>query len=164
MDKKSVKDIDLKGKSVLMRADFNVPLDKDGGVSDDNRIKAALPTVKYIIGKGAKLILMSHLGRPKGEVKPELSLKPVGARLGDLLGKEVKVLSDCIGEAVKAEVSSLKGGEIILLENLRFHKEETKNDPGFAKELASLGDIFVNDAFGTCHRAHASTVGVTEYL
>ncbi|MFH1504650.1 MAG: phosphoglycerate kinase [Candidatus Omnitrophota bacterium] len=164
MNKKSVKDVELKGKRVLMRADFNVPLDKDLNITDDNRIRAALDTIRYVIDNRAKLILMSHLGRPKGEVKSEFSLKPIAKRLAELLGQPVKMLSDCIGEEVKKEVNSLGEGEIILLENLRFHKAETQNSPEFAKELALLGDVFVNDAFGAAHRAHASTEGVTHYL
>ncbi|MFC1807600.1 phosphoglycerate kinase [Candidatus Omnitrophota bacterium] len=164
MNKKSIKDINASGKRVLMRVDFNVPLDKDLNITDDNRIRAALPSIKYIIEQGGKLILMSHLGRPKGEVKPEFSLKPVAVRLGELLGKDVKMPEDCIGDEVKQLVSSISDGDVVLLENLRFHKQETKNDPDFSKELSSLGDIYVNDAFGTCHRAHASTEGVTQYL
>lgn len=164
MNKKSVKDINIDGKTVLMRVDFNVPLDKGQNITDDNRIRAALPTIEYIVDKSAKLILMSHLGRPKGEVKPEFSLEPAAARLSELLGKPVKMLKDCIGDEVKAAVSAMSDGDLIMLENLRFHKQEAKNDPEFAKELASLADIFVNDAFGTCHRAHASTEGVTKYL
>ncbi len=164
MSKKSAKDIDLKGKRVLMRVDFNVPLDKDLNITDDNRIRAALETIKYIIGQGGKLILISHLGRPKGAPKPEFSLKPVAKRLSELVGKPVKFLDECIGDKVKSEIAGIKAGDIVLLENLRFHKEEEKNDPEFAKKLAELGDVFVNDAFGTCHRAHASTEGVTHYL
>jgi 3-phosphoglycerate kinase len=164
MNKKSVKDVELGGKRVLMRVDFNVPLDKDLNITDDNRIKAAIETIKYIIDKSGKLILMSHLGRPKGQVKPEFSLKPVARRLSELLGKPVKFLDECIGDKVKGEIAAMKKGDIILLENLRFHKEEEKNDLKFAKELAELGEVFVNDAFGTCHRAHASTEGVTHYL
>jgi len=164
MNKKSIKDVDIKGKKVLMRVDFNVPLDKDLVITDDNRIRAALPSIEYILGKGAKLILMSHLGRPKGEVKKEFSLSPAAVRLTELIGKPVKMLDDCIGDSVKDAVSAMADGDVILLENLRFHKEETANDASFSKELASLGDIFVNDAFGTCHRAHASTEGVTHYL
>lgn len=164
MNKKSVRDIDLKGKRVLMRVDFNVPLDKELNVTDDSRIRAALETIKYIIAKGGRLILMSHLGRPKGERKSEFSLKPVAQVLSKLLGKPVKMLNECIGQEVKKQVALLPEGGVILLENLRFHKEEEKNDPEFAKELASLGDVFVNDAFGTAHRAHASTEGVTHYL
>ncbi|MFH1867638.1 MAG: phosphoglycerate kinase [Candidatus Omnitrophota bacterium] len=164
MNKKSVKDVDIAGKRVLMRVDFNVPLDKEQNITDDNRIRAALPTIKYIVENGAKLILMSHLGRPKGEIKPEFSLKPTAARLSELLRKPVKMLKDCLGDEVKEAASSMADGDIIMLENLRFYKQETKNDPEFAKKLASLADIFINDAFGTCHRAHASTEGVTKYL
>ncbi|NQT89732.1 MAG: phosphoglycerate kinase [Candidatus Omnitrophica bacterium] len=164
MNKKSVRDVDIKGKRVLMRVDFNVPLDGEQKITDDNRIRAALPTINYVIEQDAKLILMSHLGRPKGEAKPEFSLKPAAERLSELLGKPVKMLGDCIGDEIKKAISEMNDGDVILLENLRFHKQETKNDPEFAKELASLGDIFVNDAFGTCHRAHASTEGVTHYL
>lgn len=164
MNKKSVKDIDLKGKRILMRVDFNVPLNKQGGITDDVRIKAALETINYCLDQGVSLVLMSHLGRPKGEAKPEYSLGPVAKRLAELLNKPVEMLSDCIGEAVNSRVLAMKPGEVILLENLRFHKQETKNDPEFAKQLASLGEVFVNDAFGTCHRAHASTEGITHYL
>ena len=164
MNKKSLKDIDIAGKRVLMRVDFNVPLDGQLNITDDNRIRAALPTIEYIIGKGAKLILMSHLGRPKGERKPEFSLAPAAKRLSKLLGKPVKMLDDCIGPQVQSAVKAMNPGDVILLENLRFHKQETKNDPEFAKQLAALGEVFVNDAFGTCHRAHASTEGVTHYL
>ena len=164
MNKKSIKDIDIKGKKVLMRVDFNVPLDNDLVITDDNRIRAALPSIEYILGENAKLILMSHLGRPKGEVRQEFSLAPAATRLSELIGKPVKILDDCIGDSVKEAVLGMSDGDVILLENLRFHKEETENDASFAKELASLGDIFVNDAFGTCHRAHASTEGITHYL
>ena len=164
MNKKSVKDVDLKGKRVLIRVDFNVPLDANLNITDDNRIQKALETINYIIQAGGKLILMSHLGRPKGEKKRELSLKPVARRLGRLLGKPVRLLDDCIGDLVRTAVSQMSEGDVVLLENLRFHKEETENDPEFAKELAGLGDVFVNDAFGTCHRAHASTEGVTHHL
>lgn len=164
MNKKSIKDIDVKGKRVLMRVDFNVPLDKQQNVTDDNRIRAALPTIKYILDNNAKLILMSHLGRPKGEVKPEYSLKPAAEALRELINKPVKMLSDCIGKDVHDAVSQMSDGEVVMLENLRFHKQETDNDEEFSKELASLGDVFVNDAFGTCHRAHASTEGVTHFL
>ena len=162
--KKTLADAQLKGKRVLMRADFNVPLDERRSITDDSRIRAALPSIKYVIENKGKLILMSHLGRPKGEVKTELCLDPVAERLSTLLKKNVRKMDDCIGEDVEEAVSEIKEGDVILLENLRFHKEEKKNDPGFAKQLASLGDVFVEDAFGTCHRAHASTVGVTEYL
>lgn len=172
MNKKTVKDIDLKGKKVLMRADFNVPLDADRNITDDRRIAAALPTIKYILEQGASLVLMSHLGRPKfddnnallEEGRPKFNLDPVAKRLSELLGKPVKKLNDCIGAEVKSAVDAIKPGEIILLENVRFYKKETKNDPEFAKELASYGEIFVNDAFGTAHRAHASTEGVTKYI
>jgi 3-phosphoglycerate kinase len=162
--KKTLADIQLKGKRVLMRADFNVPLDERRNITDDSRIVAALPSIRYVMDNKGKLILMSHLGRPKGEIKDELRLDPVAERLSALLKKNVRKMDDCVGEDVEEAVSEMKEGDIILLENLRFHKEETKNDPAFAKQLASLGEIFVEDAFGTCHRAHASTVGVTGYL
>jgi 3-phosphoglycerate kinase len=164
MNKKSVKDIIIKDRRVLVRVDFNVPLDKNLNITDDNRITAALPTIKYIIGQSAKLILMSHLGRPKGGPTPEFSLTPCAKRLSELIGKPVKMLKDCVGDEVKQAVMKMQNGDVVMLENLRFHKEEEANDPKFAKELASFGDIFVNDAFGTCHRAHASTEGVTHYL
>jgi len=163
MNKLSVEDLDLKGKRVLMRVDFNVPL-KDGRVADDNRIRAALPTIKYIGNAGGKLILMSHLGRPKGKRIPEMSLKPCVTVLNALLGKKMRFADDCIGEAAEAEVAALDEGDVLLLENLRFHPEETDNDPEFAAKLAKLGDVFVNDAFGTAHRAHASTEGITHYI
>lgn len=162
--KKTLTDVEVKGKRVLMRADFNVPLDENRNITDDSRIVAALPSIKYIIDNGGKLVLMSHLGRPKGEVKTGLCLDPVADRLSTLLKKNVKKMDDCIGEDVEEAVSAMGEGDVILLENLRFHREETANDPGFAKQLASLGDLFVEDAFGTCHRAHASTVGVTQDL
>ena len=162
MNKKTVRDVDLKGKRVLMRADFNVPLE-DGKITDDTRIRAALPTIKYILEQGASLILMSHLGRPKGP-DPALSLKPVAARLSELLGREVKMAPDCVGDEVKAMAEALKPGDVLLLENTRFHKGESKNDPEFAAQLAALGEIFVNDAFGTAHRSHASNVGVSQHL
>ena len=164
MNKKSVKDIDLKGKRVLMRADFNVPLDNQQNITDDNRICKAMETMKYIIQAGGKLILMSHLGRPKGQRKKEFSLEPVARRISRLLEKPVKLLDDCIGDEVKETVRQMSEGDVVILENLRIHSAETNNDPEFAKELAGLGDVFVNDAFGTCHRAHASTEGVTHYL
>ena len=164
MNKKSVKDIDLKGKRVLMRADFNVPLDDQQNITDDNRICKAMETIKYILQAGGKLVLMSHLGRPKGQRKKEFSLEPVARRISRLLEKPVKLLDDCIGDEVKETVRQMSEGDVVILENLRFHSAETNNDPEFAKELAGLGDVFVNDAFGTCHRAHASTEGVTHYL
>jgi len=164
MAKRTIKDIDLKDKKALIRVDFNVPLDDNLNITDDIRIRAALPTIKYALEKGAKVILMSHLGRPDGQVNEKLRLAPVAKRLEKLLGKPVLALKDCIGDDVKKAVSSMKAKDVALLENLRFHAEEEKNDPAFAKELASLGDVFVNDAFGTAHRAHASTEGVTHYL
>ena len=164
MAKLSVKDLSLKDKRVLMRVDFNVSLDEAGRITDDTRIVSVVPTIKYILDQGASLILMSHLGRPKGKVVEWLRMDPVAHRLGQLLGKKVLKLNDCIGPEVKETVSKLKPGGVILLENSRFHPEETKNDPGFAKKLADLADVFVNDAFGTAHRAHASTVGVTQFL
>jgi 3-phosphoglycerate kinase len=164
MEKLTVKDVSLKDKNVLMRVDFNVPLDDDLNITDDTRIRATLPTIKYILEKEPKrLILMSHLGRPEGKRDPKYSLRPVKERLEELLGEKVKFLDDCVGEKVKKEIENAKE-KVILLENLRFHPEEEKNEPNFAKELASLADIFVNDAFGTAHRAHASTEGVTHYL
>jgi phosphoglycerate kinase len=163
MGKKTVRDIDLKGKRVVMRVDFNVPL-KGGKVTDDTRIRAALETVKYILSQpGASLICMSHLGRPKGR-DPEQGLAPVAARFKELLGRDVIMAPDCIGPEVARMASQLKGGQVMLLENLRFHAEEEKNDPAFAKQLASLGDVYVNDAFGTAHRAHASTEGIARHL
>ncbi len=164
MNKKTIDDVELKGKKVLMRADFNVPLDENQNITDDRRITAALPTIERIIEKGGKLILMSHLGRPKGKVVPEMSLAPVAKRLSELLDKEVRFANDCIGPEVEKMANELNEGEILLLENLRFHKEETDNDEEFSKKLASLGEIYVNDAFGTAHRAHASTVGVTKFI
>ncbi len=163
MDKKDIRDVNIKGKRVLMRVDFNVPLDKDLKIEDDTRITAALPTIKYAVGQGARIILMSHLGRPKAVNESE-RLTPVAKRLSELLGKNVTKLDDCIGPEAEKAVSNMKDGDVVLLENLRFHPEEEKDDPGFAKKLASLGEIYVNDAFGTAHRAHASTEGVTKYL
>jgi len=164
MDKLTIKDIDLKNKTVLVRADFNVPQDDNLNITDDTRIKATLPTIKYILDHNVKkLVLMSHLGRPSGEVVAKYSLKPVAQRLTELLNEPVKFLNDCVGENIKQEISSSKE-RVVLLENLRFHAEEEKNDAGFAKQLASLADVFVNDAFGSAHRAHASTEGITHYL
>ncbi len=165
MAKKTIEDVNVQGKRVLVRVDYNVPLTPEGTVADDKRIVASLPTVKYLLEHGARVILCSHLGRPKGTVKPEFSLKPVAARLGELLpGVKIDFASDCIGEEAKEKAMALQDGQILLLENLRFHKEEEKNDPEFAKELASLAEIYVSDAFGTVHRAHASTAGVAAYL
>ncbi len=164
MNKKTVVDIDLKGQKVLMRVDFNVPLSSDGRVTDDTRIRKVLPTIEYVLEQNACLILMSHLGRPQGNVIPEMSLKPVSERLSELLCGDVTFVDDCVGEEVEKAASKLKSGDVLLLENLRFHKEETDNDPGFAKKLAKLAGIYVNDAFGTAHRAHASTEGVTKFF
>ena len=165
LNKKSVDDINVKGKRVLVRCDFNVPL-KEGKITDENRLVAALPTIKKLIADGGKVILCSHLGKPKGEPKPELSLAPVAARLSELLGQEVKFAADAnvVGENAKAAVEAMNDGEVVLLENTRYRAEETKNGEAFSKELASLCDVFVNDAFGTAHRAHCSNVGVTEYV
>ena len=163
--KKTVKDVDVRSKRVLVRVDYNVPLDANGNVSDDKRITASLPTINYLLEQGARIILCSHLGRPKGEVKKEFSLAPVAKRLKELLPNvNIYFASDCIGEGAQQKAAALKDGEILLLENLRFHKEEEKNDPEFAKKLASLAEIYVSDAFGTVHRAHASTAGVAAYL
>ena len=164
--KKTVKDIDLKGKKVLMRADFNVPLNDQGVITDDTRIQAALPTIRYILDQGAALILMSHLGRPKNEPDPKYSLLPVAKRLSEVLGTEVVFNDDgeVVGQVTKDAAAALKPGQILLLQNTRFRPEEKKNDAAFAKELASLGDVFVEDAFGSSHRAHASTAGVADYL
>ncbi len=165
MAKKTIQDIDVSGKKVLVRVDFNVPLAEDGTVSDDKRIVAALPTIKYLLENKAKVILCSHLGRPKGTVNPKYSLAPVGARLSELLpDTKIWFAEDTIGESAKTAIADMKDGEIVLLENVRFYPEEEKNDPAFAKALASLADIFVSDAFGTVHRAHASTAGVASYL
>lgn len=165
LNKKTIEDIDVKGKRVLARCDFNVPL-KDGEITNDKRIVAALPTIKYLMEHGAKVILCSHLGRPKGEYKPEFSLAPVAKRLSEYLGVEVKLAEDAevVGPNAKAMAAELKDGEVMLLENVRYRAEETKNEENFSKELASLADIFVNDAFGTAHRAHCSTTGVAAYL
>lgn len=163
--KKTIKDIDVKGKRVVVRCDFNVPM-QDGAITDDNRIVAALPTIKYLVENGAKIVLMSHMGRPKGEPKMEFTLAPVAKRLEELLGQPVKFIScpEVVNDEVKEAVATLADGEVMLLENVRFRKEETDNDAGFAKELASLGEIFVQEAFGTAHRAHASTAGIADYL
>ena len=164
-NKKTVEDIEVKGKKVLVRCDFNVPL-KDGVITDVNRLNGALPTIKYLVDNGAKVILCSHMGKPKGEPKPELSLAPVAAKLSEMLGKEVVFAADdnVVGENAKAAVAAMKDGDVVLLQNTRYRKEETKNGVEFSKELASLAEVFVNDAFGTAHRAHCSTVGVTEFL
>ena len=164
MAKKTVEDIQVQGKKVLVRCDFNVPLDDDNMITDETRIKGAMPTIEYLINHGAKVILCSHLGRPKGEFNMKYSLAPVAARLSQLLGKDVPLAKDIIGPSAKELAASLKDGDVMLLENLRFHKEEEKNDAAFAKELAGLAEIYVNDAFGTAHRAHASTEGVAHYL
>ena len=164
MDKKTIRDIDLAGKRVLVRVDFNVPLDSNQQITDDTRIRAALPTIRYLLDQGAAVILMSHLGRPDGKVVEKLSLAPVARRLSELLGRPVEMATDCVGPAVEAQAKALQPGQVLLLENLRFHKEEEKNDPDFARQLAALGEVYVNDAFGTAHRAHASTEGVTHYL
>lgn len=164
--KKTIRDIELKGKRVLIRCDFNVPLDSNQNITDDTRIRAALPTLEYMIEHGAKVVVMSHLGRPKGKAAAEFSLAPVAVRLSELLGKPV-AFADCdvvIDDAVKAKAASLKDGDVLLLQNVRFRKEETDNEAGFAKELAKLGDVFVQEAFGTAHRAHASTAGIANYL
>ncbi len=166
LNKKSVDDINVKGKKVLVRCDFNVPLDADLNITDENRLVAALPTIKKLIADGGKVILCSHLGKPKGEPKPELSLAPVAKRLTELLGQEVKFAADAnvVGDNAKAAVAAMNDGDVILLENTRYRAEETKNGEAFSKELASLADVFVNDAFGTAHRAHCSNVGVTEFV
>lgn len=164
MHKLTIDNLELKGKRVLMRVDFNVPLDENKNVTDDTRIRASLPSIQKVIKDGGKLILMSHLGRPKGKKDPRYSLEPVANRLSELLGKEVKFASDCIGEEVKKMVDSLNEGDVLLLENLRFYAEEEKNDENFARQLASLGDLYINDAFGSAHRAHASTEGVTKFF
>ncbi|MGN7337870.1 phosphoglycerate kinase [Bacillus paralicheniformis] len=163
MNKKSVKDIDVKGRVVFCRVDFNVPM-KDGKVTDDTRIRAALPTIQYLTEQGAKVLLASHLGRPKGQVSEELRLTPVAARLGELIGKEVKKADEAYGDAVKAQISEMKDGDILVLENVRFYPGEEKNDPELSKAFADLADVYVNDAFGAAHRAHASTAGIAEHL
>ena len=163
LNKKSVRDINAEGKKVLVRCDFNVPL-QDGVITDDARIVGALPTIKLLLEQGAKVILCSHLGRPKGQFVPEYSLKPVAKRLSELLGLEVKMAEDVVGESAKALTADMKNGEVVLLENVRYHAEETKNVPEFSKQLADLAEIYVNDAFGAAHRAHSSTAGVADYL
>ena len=164
MNKKTVKDIELKGKKVLVRCDFNVPMDENQNIRDNTRIIAALPTIKYLLENNCAIILCSHLGRPKGEFKPEFSLKPVAQELSKQLNQEIIMANDVIGEDAKTKAEKLKPGEILLLENVRFHKEETDNDTEFAKQLASMAEIYVSDAFGAVHRAHASTAGVAQYL
>ncbi|HHX45344.1 MAG TPA: phosphoglycerate kinase [Chloroflexi bacterium] len=164
MNKKTVKDVEWSGKRALVRCDFNVPLDDDQNITDDIRIREAVPTIQYLLDEGATVVLCSHLGRPKGKVVEAMRLTPVAQRLGELLGRPVTTLDDCVGPEVEAAVQAAKPGDVVLLENLRFHPEEEKNDPAFAKRLAALGDVFVNDAFGTAHRAHASTAGVADYL
>ncbi len=164
LNKKTVEDIDVAGKKVLVRCDFNVPFDAEGNIADPKRINEAMKTIKYLVDHKAKVILCSHLGRPKGEFNMKYSLAPVAAYLSKALGQEVKMAKDVIGESAKSIAASLQDGEVELLENVRFHKEEEKNDPAFAKELASMAEIYVNDAFGTAHRAHASTAGVADYL
>ncbi len=164
LSKKNIKDIEIKGKKIIIRVDFNVPLDKERNIIDDTRIKETLPTINYVIEKGGSLILISHLGRPDGKKEEKYSLKPVAKRLSELLRKEVLFANDCIGKEVEEKVKNIKSGDVLLLENLRFYKEEEENDDEFSRKLASFGDIFVNDAFGTCHRAHSSTVGITKYL
>jgi len=164
MKKLTIDNVDLKDKRVLVRVDFNVPLDKNQNITNHIRIRASLPTIKKIINDGGKTILMSHLGRPKGERKPEFSLKPAAVSLGKMLGKDVLFADDCIGESVSNKVNSMKQGDVLLLENVRFHKGETQNDPEFAKQLAQYGDVYINDAFGSAHRAHASTEGVTKFI
>lgn len=164
MKKKTFKDIDVAGKRVFVRVDFNVPQDESGKITDDTRIRAALPTINYLVNQNAKVILCSHLGRPKGVVNEKYSLAPVAVRLSELINKPVNMAKDVVGESAKKLVDEMNDGEIVLLENVRFHAEEEKNDPEFAKELASLADVFVNDAFGTAHRAHASTAGIAKFL
>ncbi len=164
MNKKTIRDIDVAEKRVLVRVDFNMPLDAEQHIADDTRIRAAVPTIQYLLDHGACVILMSHLGRPDGKVVDKMRLAPAAKRLSELLGRPVQMATDCIGPEVEAQAKALQPGQVLLLENLRFHKEEEKNDPDFARQLASLGELYVNDAFGTAHRAHASTEGVTHYL
>lgn len=164
MNINTVKDLDVKGKRVFVRVDFNVPLNENREVTDDTRIRAAIPTIEYLAGQGARVVLASHLGRPKGQVNEKYSLAPVAAKLSEIMGKPIAFAKDCIGEEAKKVVDGLKDGEVALLENLRFHAEEEKNEPGFVKDLAQLADVYVNDAFGTAHRAHASTAGIAGLL
>ncbi len=164
MAKLFIEDLDLAGKRVLVRVDFNVPLDDDRNVTDDTRLRASLPTINYVVNNGGKAVLMSHLGRPKGKVVEALRMKPVGEALAKIMGKPVRTLTDCIGPEVEAAVAAMQPGDVVLLENVRFHPEEEQNEPGFAAALATLGDVYVNDAFGSSHRAHASVVGVTEHI
>ena len=164
MNKKSIRDIDVNGKKVFIRVDFNVPVDENQNITNDKRIRATLPTLNYLLENNAAIILACHVGRPKGQRVPELSVKPIVARLSELLGKEVKYAEDCVGEAASKAAADLKPGEVLLLENLRYHNEETKNDPEFAKQLASLADVAVDDAFGVSHRAHASNAGIAQYV
>lgn len=164
MNKLSIDQVELKGKRVLVRVDFNVPLDENLNITDDTRITESLPTINKIISEGGKAILMSHLGRPKGGPNPKYSLKPTAKRLSELIGKEVKLAPDCIGEETRSMVNAMKDGDVLILENVRFHPEEEKNDPEFAKQLAELGDVYINDAFGSAHRAHASTEGITKFI
>lgn len=164
MNKKSIEDIDVKNKKIFVRCDFSVPLDENGNITDDIRIISALPTIKNLVDNGAKIILCSHLGRPKGGFEEKYSMKPVAKRLSEVLGKNIVLANDVIGEDARAKISKMNNGDIVLLENVRFHAEEGKNDPEFSKQLASLADIYVNDAFGTAHRAHSSTAGIADYL
>lgn len=164
MNKLTIDDINPKGKRILVRVDFNVPLDADKNVTDDTRIRAALPSIQSLLDRGGRVILMSHLGRPKGKVNEDFRLKPAADRLAELLGKPVKALTDCIGDSVKKEVDAMQDGDVVVLENLRFYAQEEANDPQFCQKLAELGDIYVNDAFGTAHRAHSSTEGVTRFV
>jgi phosphoglycerate kinase len=164
MDRLFIRDINVRGKKVLVRVDFNVPFDSEGNISDDTRIRAAIPTINYLLDENARIILASHLGRPKGKVVPELSLRPVAKRLKRLLEKDVIFVEDCIGEKVRNVIDKMKPGDIALLENLRFHEGEEKNDPEFAKAFLGLGDVFIQDAFGNCHRKHSSMVGIDGYI
>src|SRR5215831_3713310 len=164
MSKLSISDLDLNGKRLFLRVDFNVPLDASGNVTNDSRIRAALPTIRYALDHGARVILASHLGRPKGKADPKYSLAPAARRLSELLGKDVAHAPDSVGEEVRAKVNALRPGQALMLENLRFHAGEEKNDPKYARQLAELADVYVNDAFGTAHRAHASTEGITHFV